>query len=138
MKHSIPLLLWMSLIGGSLAPAHAGEVLGRMSDDDAPAVTEPARPDADDRRIIYRVICSPEGEALPDCEKPFQDTESAAMPRPQSEVIEPAADQGVQPERKIVRSAKPKKSKNPAGKHKKAVKQAKKPASSKKKTAKKK
>lgn len=133
MKHSIPLLLWLSLIGW-LAPANAGEVLGRMSDDNAPAVAEPVERDADDRRIIYRVICSPEGEALPDCEKPYQDTESVAMPRPQPERVEPAADQGVQPEQKIVQSAKPKKSKNPAGKHKKA----KKPASSKKKTAKKK
>ncbi|MCQ8129516.1 hypothetical protein [Methylomonas rivi] len=138
MKHSIPALLWLSLIGW-LTPAHAGEVLGRMSDDTAPVAAEPAAPPvADDRRIIYRVICSPEGEALPDCEKPFHDTESSVKPVPPQNIVEPGSVEEAQPVEEAAQPAKAKKSKKTAGKKKQAVKKAKKTASSKKTAAKKK
>jgi len=136
MKHSIPPLL-LSLIGW-LTPAHAGEVLGRMSDESAPAVAEPVNPAANDRRIIYRVICSPEGEALPDCEKPFHDTESSVKPVPPQNIVEPGSVEEAQPVEEAAQPAKAKKSKKTAGKKKQAVKKAKKTASSKKTAAKKK
>ena len=133
-------LIWPLLLGLIvwLIPSHAGEVLGRMSDESAPAVAEPVNPAANDRRIIYRVICSPEGEALPDCEKPFHDTESVAQPAHRRDAAEAAADEQVRPVEEAAQPAKAKKSKKTAGKKKQAVKKAKKTASSKKTAAKKK
>lgn len=137
MKQPIRLLAPATLIVW-LIPAQAGEVLGRMSDESAPAVAEPVNPAANDRRIIYRVICSPEGEALPDCEKPFHDTESVAKPERSRDAAEPSADEQVQPVEETAQPVKAKKSKKTAGKEKKAVKKAKKTTSSKKTAAKKK
>ncbi|OAI11118.1 hypothetical protein A1359_15075 [Methylomonas lenta] len=67
----------------------AGEVLGHISDETEPAVVEPANPPANDRRIIYRVICDPAGEALPDCEQPVYDIETIAKPEKQLEEAMP-------------------------------------------------
>lgn len=67
----------------------ADGVLGHISDDTESAVAEPANPPANDRRIIYRVICDPAGEALPDCEQPVYDTETIAKPEKQQEEAMP-------------------------------------------------
>jgi len=51
------------------APVTA-ELLGRISDDTAPAAAAaPPAAKQSDRKIIYRVICSPEDQDLPDCDK---------------------------------------------------------------------
>jgi hypothetical protein len=64
------------------------EVLGHISDETAtPVIAEPAKAEVNDRRITYRVICDPEGEALPDCEQPFHDTETVAQPLKQQEEV---------------------------------------------------
>ncbi|MCK9607618.1 MAG: hypothetical protein M0R33_14345 [Methylomonas sp.] len=136
MKHLIRSLLLLGLIAW-LIPAQAGEVLRHMSDELAPAVTEPVNPAANDRRIIYRVICTPGGEVLPDCEKPYHDTESVAQPLPPDEV-EPVATEQARPVEKTTQPAKSKKSKKTANKKNKAVKKAKKTTSKKKTAAKKK
>jgi hypothetical protein len=56
--------------------ATAGEVLIHISDETDPAIS-PAKTETtpSDRHIIYRVICSPEGEQLPDCELSSHSTE---------------------------------------------------------------
>lgn len=73
--------------------AAGGELLGKMSDETAPLAAQPEPAvENNDRRIIYRVICSPEGEALPECSQPpVNDTFEAAQPRPEA-VEAPAAD----------------------------------------------
>ena len=119
-------------------PSFAGEVLRHMSDELAPAVAEPVKPAEDDRRIIYRVICTPGGEVLPDCEQPFHDTESLAQPVPRQDPDYPDAVEQAREVDKTVQPAKAKKSKKAAGKKKKTVKNTKKTASAKKKVAKKK
>ncbi|WGS86762.1 hypothetical protein [Methylomonas sp. UP202] len=54
--------IWMS------RPVQA-EVLGTISDDTA-APTVPAESSGrDDRKIVYRVICTPEDHDLPDCDQ---------------------------------------------------------------------
>ena len=58
----------------------AAEVLGHISDDTESVVSESEAPQNKDRRIIYRVICTPGGEALPDCERPLDDTETPPKP----------------------------------------------------------
>lgn len=76
--------------------AVSGELLGKMSDETAPLAAQPEPAvENNERRIIYRVICSPEGEALPECSQPpVNDTFEAAQPRPaEPETVEaPAAD----------------------------------------------
>lgn len=62
------------------------EVLGHISDETEPAASAPDSVQNNDRRIIYRVICTPGGEVLPDCEQPFNDTESLVKPVPQQKV----------------------------------------------------
>jgi hypothetical protein len=62
------------------------ELLGTISDDTAP-VTKPLGPKTsknDDRKIIYRVICSPEDQDLPDCDRSAVDdgNETSALPMP--------------------------------------------------------
>jgi len=50
----------------------AGEVLQTMSDDNAvPTATTMPATQTDEDRIIYRVSCQPDDEALPDCEHSF-------------------------------------------------------------------
>jgi hypothetical protein len=71
--------------------AESGELLGKISDETAPVAAQPEQAaEHNDRRIIYRVICSPEGEVLPECEQPpVRDTFDAAQPRPaEPEVVE--------------------------------------------------
>ncbi|QPK64352.1 hypothetical protein IVG45_05140 [Methylomonas sp. LL1] len=80
------------------------EVLGHISEDTTPI--PPSQPEGSqnhDRRIIYRVICSPEDQGLPDCERPFDDTESSARPvsRPEPDMPDDAlqaeTEQAIQP-----------------------------------------
>lgn len=79
------------------------EILGHISDETEAGLSAPEPPQNDDRRIIYRVICTPGGEVLPDCERSFNDTEtisaseSAKKPEPgiadtehEQEVTQPA------------------------------------------------
>ena len=79
----------LTLVGIALCALQAqAEVLEHISDETAtPILAEPTNPEASDRGITYRVICSPEGEALPDCEQTFHDTESVAQPEKQQEKV---------------------------------------------------
>lgn len=84
---------WMAGLGLSLFCTFAGadEVLGHISDETEPKSTlhSPAEDHANsDRKIIYRVICSPEDEQLPDCEKPFHDVESISQPLDETENLQ--------------------------------------------------
>lgn len=68
------------------SPSVTAELLGTISDDTAP-VTKPLEPKtgkSDDRKIIYRVICSPDDQDLPDCDRSAVDdgNEPAALPMP--------------------------------------------------------
>ncbi|OQW75525.1 MAG: hypothetical protein BVN35_07640 [Proteobacteria bacterium ST_bin11] len=62
------------------------ELLGSISDETAPVIKplEPSTGKNDDRKIIYRVICSPEDQDLPDCDKPAMDdnNQTAILPMP--------------------------------------------------------
>lgn len=71
---SLLLSLW---IYSSQAPA---ELLGHISDETLPAANPaaPAPAKANDRKIIYRVICSPEDQDLPDCERSTLDDDNDA------------------------------------------------------------
>ena len=62
-----------------------GEILGHISDETEPSISTPDTSQNNDRRIIYRVICTPGGEVLPDCERPFNDSEALAEPIRQQE-----------------------------------------------------
>ena len=75
-----------------------GEVIGHISDDTASVTPAAETPKNNDRRIIYRVICTPGGEVLPDCEQPFDDNETAARPVLQPEEPLPANDVGTEDE----------------------------------------
>jgi len=59
-----------------------GEVLGHISDETEPNNSVPDSSQNNDRQIIYRVICTPGGEVLPDCERPFNDNETLEEPSP--------------------------------------------------------
>ncbi|QSB00763.1 hypothetical protein JWZ98_19230 [Methylomonas sp. EFPC1] len=106
--------------------------MGTISDDTAPVVKplEPKTGKNDDRKIIYRVICSPEDQDLPDCDWSAVDdgNDAAALPMPD---LPPdsadLADQSAQTEAaKLTAEEKPQKSA-----HKKVAK----PGKSAKKTA---
>ncbi|CAD6873047.1 hypothetical protein [Methylomonas fluvii] len=62
------------------------ELLGTISDETAPIVKplEPKTGKNDDRKIIYRVICSPEDQDLPDCDRSAVDdgNDAATLPMP--------------------------------------------------------
>lgn len=64
----------------------AAELLDTISDDTAPVVKplEPKTGKNDDRKIIYRVICSPEDQDLPDCDRSAVDdgNDAAILPMP--------------------------------------------------------
>ncbi len=117
--------------------AGADEVLGHISDETEPKVQQPqtAESQNSDRKIIYRVICSPDDEQLPDCEKPFHDVE-ADNNKPQSsqESADQANDaenpehseaednpQPVKPSLKAANKKQDKSSKKPVGKKDKQV-----------------
>lgn len=61
------------LLSTAASLVEASEVLQSISDDNAvpSSVVSPSQTDHD--RIIYRVSCRPEDEALPDCERSFND-----------------------------------------------------------------
>lgn len=119
------------------------EVLGHISDETAtPVNAEPANAEVNDRRITYRVICEPDGEALPDCEQTFHDTETVAQPvKQQEEVVQTE----VAPEKAVVEPVQVKKpahskktsSKKTAGSKKKSTHKSSKKSKSSKKTKKK-
>ncbi len=75
-------------------PADSAELLGHISEETEQPITDIKPAPADDRRIIYRVICSPNDEALPDCEKPLLDIETVEQAQPlasqstESEVVQ--------------------------------------------------
>ena len=71
------------MFGLYVSQAESKELLGGISDETAPPVAQPEQPAADQQgKIIYRVICSPEGELLPECaQPPVSDTFEAAQPR---------------------------------------------------------
>ncbi|MEI8571862.1 hypothetical protein J0667_07895 [Methylomonas sp. WH-1] len=60
--------------------------MGTISDDTAPIVRplEPKTGKNEDRKIIYRVICSPEDQDLPDCDRAAVDdgSDAAILPMP--------------------------------------------------------
>ncbi|WP_347989546.1 hypothetical protein [Methylomonas sp. AM2-LC] len=59
--------LWLACL---TLPVKA-ELLGKISDEtEQPTADKIAPAPNNQHRITYRVICSPEGEVLPDCEKP--------------------------------------------------------------------
>lgn len=66
------------------------EILRHISDETEPkpALHSPEDNANSDRKIIYRVICSPEDEPLPDCEKPFHDVESVSQPQAEEAAAE--------------------------------------------------
>lgn len=132
-------LVW-AILWGSAQHVEAGEVLGHISEDSEPvSPAAPAEP-LDDRRIIYRVICTPGGEVLPDCEQPVHDTEALAKPtqQQQDEAAEAETAEQAQPVEETAQPAKTKKPKKAVSKKKKSSKEAKKTTSSKKTAAKKK
>jgi len=63
----------------ALQTIEAGEILGHISDETEALNSSPETPKKDDRRIIYRVICTPGGEQLPDCERSVSDMESRQL-----------------------------------------------------------
>ena len=73
-------------IGASLClfsfTVNAGELLGHISEDTAQPISDVKPSQSEDRRIIYRVLCSPEDEQLPDCEQPLTDNETIETVRP--------------------------------------------------------
>ena len=116
--------------------AGADEVLGHISDETEPKVQQPqtAESQNSDRKIIYRVICSPDDEQLPDCEKPFHDVEADNKPQSSPESTDQANDaenpehseaedkpQSVKPTLKVANKKQDKSSKKPVGKKGKQV-----------------
>lgn len=84
---------WMAGLGMSLfcTFADADEILGHISDDTEPKSAQHSIAEDhtnSDRKIIYRVICSPTDEPLPDCEQPFHDVESDNQPKATEESAE--------------------------------------------------
>lgn len=61
--------------------AYAGEVLQSISDDYAVPMAASKSAKGDGDHIIYRVSCQPGDEALPDCERRFEDND-VALPMP--------------------------------------------------------
>ncbi|WP_150050654.1 hypothetical protein [Methylomonas rhizoryzae] len=89
-------------------PGTAAELLEHISEDSTPPPTADQVP-VDDRRITYRVICTPDGEQLPDCEQPLQDRESAppaSSPESAESTSVAAEEAAVQPVSTQRRSAK--------------------------------
>ncbi len=92
--------LW---IGASLCwfsfAVNAGELLGHISEDTAQPLSDAKPSQTDDRRIIYRVICAPEDEQLPDCEQPVVDNETVEPPKViEAEANAPEMAQNQEPE----------------------------------------
>ncbi len=77
-KWSLALVFGLHAVLGESA-----ERLGGISDETEQPVAQPEQPEVDHQgKIIYRVICSPEGEQLPECvQPPVNDTFKAAQRR---------------------------------------------------------
>jgi|GEM_PF-5779924 len=56
-------------LGVLVAGTVRAEVLGTISEDSAPPTVPAESSGRDDRRIVYRVICTPEDHDLPDCDQ---------------------------------------------------------------------
>ncbi len=117
---------------------NAGELLGHISEDTSQPITDKQPAPSDDRRIIYRVICSPGDEALPDCEKSLVDNETAQTPKaiePEANEPEMVQEQQEQDNNQEARPTTAKSAKSKAGKRKtqsgKKSKTSKKPGSKK-------
>ncbi|WP_446808425.1 hypothetical protein ACH50O_14125 [Methylomonas sp. 2BW1-5-20] len=79
--------------------AHS-ELLGRISDETAPVATPAERKAAknNDRKIIYRVICSAEDKDLPDCDQSAVDDGSSAAELPMPDLPPDSEDALEKPE----------------------------------------
>lgn len=82
MKKVFSILLLLNFVL-FVSPAALAEVLQHLSDEDGANVPradshQAPQPGYRDGGIIYRVICPPGGETLPDCERPVDDTELMA------------------------------------------------------------
>ena len=72
------------VLGLHAIQAESAERLGGISDETAPSI-RPLEPAADrEGGIVYRVICSPEGEMSPECGQPPVGDSFKAAPPPQS------------------------------------------------------
>lgn len=83
MKKSSKKLLLLALLLYTIW-GECGTLLGKISDEtsQAPSVQEPVA-SGNKPKIIYRVICSHDGEKLPECEQPpVDDFFDANQPRP--------------------------------------------------------
>lgn len=77
------LLFKTFLLGGLLLwgiQSRAVEVLGHINEDSQSPPQSQTPPANNDRSITYRVICTPGGEVLPDCEQPVSDQEDSPTP----------------------------------------------------------
>jgi type IV secretory pathway VirB10-like protein len=76
------------------------ELLGRISDETAPVANPAERKAAknNDRKIIYRVICSPEDKDLPDCDQSAVDDGSSAAELPMPDLPPDSEDALEKPE----------------------------------------
>jgi len=74
--------LLVFIFGLSAMRAGSAERLGGISDETAPSVSQPEQAADREGGIVYRVICSPEGEMLPECgQPPVSDSFKAAQPQ---------------------------------------------------------
>lgn len=87
MRRGVKCLLALAF-GLHAIQAESAERLGGISDETAPSVHQ-AEPAADrEGSIVYRVICSPEGEMLPECgQPPVNDSFKAARPSQTGPVV---------------------------------------------------
>lgn len=121
-----------------LQPAVAAEVLQSISDDSVNISIQTETAEPADRRFSYRVICSPEDEALPDCLPASASENNSAKPSMVLPVPDfPAETADIEPDEQ--ETAEPHVAEPPTKPHKHATKkQPKKPVkNSAKKTAKK-
>lgn len=94
------------MFGLCAVQGESAERLGGISDETAPVVNQPQQAADREDGIVYRVICSPEGEMLPECgQPPINDSFKAAQPSqtgpevpdmPGAEAEEAGAEQGSQ------------------------------------------
>jgi hypothetical protein len=75
------LLIYCSL-SFLVSTSTSAEVLMRLSDDmlQAQEKSTPKQAATDNRRITYRVICGPESQDLPDCDKGVEDNFNEPVP----------------------------------------------------------
>ena len=80
-RRLLVLIFWLYAVQGE--GAEVLKLLDTISDETAPAASQPEQPAADkEGGISYRVICSPEGEMLPECQQPpVNDSFDTAQPK---------------------------------------------------------